>query len=99
MSTARCPIEGAKTMATQEFTFLLNRFVRFKVSDVSIPVPEEVVNELYGQDIVQGKVVEITEVAENADKARLKAFIVVQVEGMKSPLFLPAEKVIGIRIE
>ena len=54
-------IEDAKIVATEQFTFLLNRFVRFKVSDVTIPGPQEVVNELYGRDIVQGKVVDITE--------------------------------------
>jgi hypothetical protein len=65
--------------------------VRFKVSDVTIPVPQEVVNELYGCDIVQGKVVDITE-----SGAKEQAFIVVKVEAMKDFLILPAEKVIGI---
>ena len=83
--------EGVKIVATEQFTFLLNRFVRFKVSDVTIPGPQEVVNELYGGDIVQGKVVDITE-----SGAQEQAFIVVKVEGMNALLILPAEKVIGI---
>jgi hypothetical protein len=83
--------EDAKIVATEQFTFLLNRFVRFKVSDVTIPGPQEVVNELYGGDIVQGKVVDIT-----ASGAQEQAFIVVKVEGMTALLILPAEKVIGI---
>jgi hypothetical protein len=83
--------EGAKTVATEQFTFLLNRFVRFKVSDVTIPGPQEVVNELYGGDIVQGKVVDIT-----VGGAMEQAFIIVKVEGMNALLILPAEKVIGI---
>lgn len=83
--------EGAKIVAAEQFTFLLNRFVRFKVSDVTIPGPQEVVNELYGGDIVQGKVVDITE-----SGAQEQAFIVVKVEGMNALLILPAEKVIGI---
>ncbi|HEY7531176.1 MAG TPA: hypothetical protein VH681_00175 [Nitrospiraceae bacterium] len=78
-------------MATEQFIFLLNRFVRFKVSDVAIPSPQEVVNELYGGDIVQGKVVDLTE-----SGSQERAFIVVKVEGMKEFLILPAEKVIGI---
>lgn len=78
-------------MATEQFTFLLNRFVRFKVSDVTIPSPQEVVNELYGRDIVQGKVVDITE-----GRVQEQAFIIVKVEGMNALLILPAEKVIGI---
>ncbi len=83
--------EDAKIVATEQFTFLLNRFVRFKVSDVTIPGPQEVVNELYGGDIVQGKVVDITK-----SGALEQAFIVVKVEGMNALLILPAEKVIGI---
>jgi hypothetical protein len=78
-------------VATEQFIFLLNRFVRFKVSDVTVPGPQEVVNELYGGDIVQGKVVDLTE-----NGAQERAFIVVKVEGMKDVLILPAEKVIGI---
>jgi hypothetical protein len=81
-----------KTMATTQFTFLLNRFVRFKVSDVAIPGPQEVVNELYGHDIVQGKVIDITESGPSE-----QAFIIVQVEGMKPLVIVPAEKVIGIK--
>ena len=84
-------IEDAKIVATEQFTFLLNRFVRFKVSDVTIPGPQEVVNELYGGDIVQGKVVDITE-----SRAQEQTFIIVKVEGMNALLILPAEKVIGI---
>lgn len=83
--------EDAKILATEHFTFLLNRFVRFKVSDVTIPPPQEVVNELYGRDIVQGKVVDIT-----VSGAMEQAFIIVKVEGMNALLILPAEKVIGI---
>lgn len=78
-------------MATEQFTYLLNKFVRFKVSDVTIPAPQTVVTELYGGDIVQGKVVDITE-----SGGQEQAFIVVKVEAMKDFLILPAEKVIGI---
>lgn len=78
-------------MATEEFNFLVNRFVRFKVNDVTIPDPQAVVTELYGDDIVQGKVVDITKSGRDE-----KTFIVVKVEAMKDVLILPAEKVIGM---
>jgi hypothetical protein len=84
-------IEDEKTVATEEFRYLINRFVRFKVSDVTIPAPQAVVAELYGGDIVQGKVVDITE-----SGTREQAFVVVKVEAMKDFLILPAEKVIGM---
>jgi len=80
-----------KIVATEQFTFLKNRLVRFKVSDVTLPTPQEVVTELYGGDILQGKVVDITE-----SGTEEQAFIVVKVETMKEFLILPAEKVIGM---
>ena len=95
MFAAQCRNEDAKIVTTEQFTFLLNRFVRFKVSDVTIPAPQEVVNELYGGDIVQGKVVDITE-SGAPEQAFIQAFIIVKVEGMKPLLIIPAEKVIGI---
>jgi hypothetical protein len=88
---ARSLHEEADVVATEQFIFLLNRFVRFKVSDVAIPGPQEVINELYGGDIVQGKVVDLTE-----SGSQERAFVVVKVEGMREFLILPAEKVIGI---
>lgn len=78
-------------MATEEFSFLMNRFIRFKVSDVTIPAPPTVITELYGGDILQGKVVDITESGPQG-----KAFIVVKVEALEDFLILPAEKVIGM---
>jgi hypothetical protein len=84
-------IEAEKIVATEEFHFLMNRFVRFKVSDVTIPGPQVVVTELYGGDILQGKVVDITK-----GGTLEQAFIVVKVEAMKDFLILPAGKVIGM---
>jgi len=84
-------IGDEKIVATEEFHFLMNRFVRFKVSDVTIPGPQVVVTELYGGDILQGKVVDITK-----SGTQEQAFIVVKVEAMKDFLILPAEKVIGM---
>jgi hypothetical protein len=61
------------------------------VCDVYIPDPPEVLNELYGNDILQGKVVDLTDSGE-----REKAFVVAKVEGVKNLLIIPAEKIIGI---
>jgi hypothetical protein len=71
--------------------YLKNRLVHFRVCDVYIPDPPEVLNELYGNDILQGKVVDLTDSGE-----REKAFVVVKVEGVKNLLIIPAEKIIGI---
>jgi hypothetical protein len=78
-------------VTTEQFKFLMNQVVRFKLSDVTVPAPQTVVTELYGGNIVQGKVVDVTR--SGTDE---QAFIVVKVEAMKDFLILPAEKVIGM---
>lgn len=83
--------EDVKIVATEQFRFLMNQLVRFKVSDVTIPASQEVVNALYGGDIVLGRVVDVTE-----SGTEKQAFIVVKVEAMKDVLILPADKVIGM---
>jgi hypothetical protein len=65
--------------------------VRFRARDIYIPDPQEVLNELYGNNILQGKVVDLTD-----SGAQGKAFVVVEVEGMKNFLIVPIEKVLGV---
>jgi hypothetical protein len=70
---------------------LKHRLVRFRARDIYIPDPQEVLNELYGNNILQGKVVDLTD-----SGAQEKVFVVVEVEGMKSFLIVPIEKVLGV---
>jgi hypothetical protein len=84
-------LRDVKIVATEHLRFLMNQLVRFKVSDVAIPAPQEVVSALYGGDIVLGRVVDVTE-----SGTERQAFIVVKVEAMKDVLILPVEKVIGM---
>ena len=78
-------------MATEQFTFLLNRFVRFKVSDVTVPGPQEVVTDYMDATLYKGR----SSKSLRAGRKK-RAFIIVKVEGMNDFLILPAEKVIGI---
>jgi hypothetical protein len=70
---------------------LKDRLVRFRVCDVFIPDPQEVLRERYGNDILQGKVLDLTD-----SGAQKKVFVVVEVEGMKNSLIVPVEKVLGV---
>jgi hypothetical protein len=70
---------------------LKHRLVRFRARDIYISDPQEVLNELYGNNILQGKVVDLTD-----SGAQGKAFVVVEVEGMKNFLIVPIEKVLGV---
>jgi hypothetical protein len=68
---------------------LSNRLVRFKVSDVYIPEPKDVLNELYGNAVLQGEVMEFTD-----DGPQEKVYVVVKVKEVKNFLIVPMEKVI-----
>lgn len=70
---------------------LRNRWAHFKVQDVYLPEPQAVMTELYGNDILQGRVVDITD-----SGAQGRAFVVVEVEGIKHPVVVPMERVLGV---
>jgi hypothetical protein len=70
---------------------LRNRWVHFKVRDVYIPDPQQVLAELYGNDILQGKVLDLTQ-----NRASDQPFVVVKVDGLKEPLIIPLEQILGI---
>jgi hypothetical protein len=68
-----------------------NLFVRFKVCDVYIPEPQEVLNELYGNSLLQGEVIDLTD-----SGAQEKVYAVVKVDEVKNVLIVPMDKVIVV---
>ena len=54
-----------------------NRLVNFKIRDVYIPDPREILVELYANDILQGRVLDLTDTG-----SAKQAFVVVEVEGV-----------------
>jgi len=81
------------TSTTSEHTVpeLLNRLVNFKVRDVYIPDAREVLVELYGNDILQGRVLDLSD-----SGGAKQAFVVVEVEGVKSHVIVPMECILGV---
>ena len=69
---------------------LLNRHVQFKVSDIYLPDPLTVMSELYGESVLEGRVLDITE---NDGGAR---FAVVKVSGLQSPVVIAIEHITGV---
>lgn len=65
-----------------------NRRVNFRVSDIYIPDPEEIMKDLYENSVLEGKVIGLTDSGKQEN-----AFVVVQVEGVKHFLIVPLEKV------
>jgi hypothetical protein len=69
---------------------LRNRWVHFKVSDVHIPNAEQVLIELYGDHLLQGQVMDISE------DIKQGKFAVVKVEGISAPVIISLERILGV---
>jgi hypothetical protein len=69
---------------------LKNRWVSFRIRDVYIPDPVKILMDLHGGDILQGKVIDLSD---NGTEKEL--FIVVEVEGIEQPVIVPVGRVIG----
>jgi hypothetical protein len=70
---------------------LVNRLVNFRVHDVYMPDPRDILEELYGNDILQGKVVDLTD-----SGAAKQAFAVVEVEGVGRHVIVPMERILSV---
>jgi len=68
-----------------------NRLVNFKVRDVYIPDAREVLVELYGNDILQGRVLDLTD-----SGTAKQAYAVVEVEGVSHHVIVPMERILGV---
>ncbi len=68
---------------------LLNQQVRFKVADIHTPHPLVVLYELHGNDLLEGRVVDLS------DSGELKeAFAVVKVEQVRQFLIVPVARLV-----
>lgn len=68
---------------------LRNHQVRFKVADIHIPHPLVVLYELHGNDLLEGRVVDLSDCGE-----RKEAFAVVEVERAQQFLIVPVERLV-----
>jgi hypothetical protein len=70
---------------------LRNQWVRFRIRDVYIPDPENLLLELHGNDLLQGRVIDLSDSGLQAE-----AFAVVEVEGISQPVIVPVGRILGI---
>jgi hypothetical protein len=68
-----------------------NRLVNFKIRDVYIPDPREILVELYANDILQGRVLDLTDTG-----AIKQTFAVVEVEGIGRHVIVPIERILSV---
>jgi hypothetical protein len=67
-----------------------DQWVRFKVCDVYHPDPTQVLLDLHGNDLLTGKVVDVSD-----SGSRKEAFVIVKVEGIEAPIVVPVERLLG----
>jgi hypothetical protein len=68
---------------------LRNRKVSFRIRDVYVPEPAQILVELHGQDLLCGQVVELSDRGFDKD-----AFAVVEVRGLRTPVVVPVAKIL-----
>lgn len=66
-------------------------WVHFEVGDVYFPDPVELLRELHAKDLLQGRVVDVSD-----GTGSHGAFLVVQVDGLAQPVVVPANRVKGV---
>ena len=67
---------------------LIGQLVHFKVRDVFVPDPEKLLLELYGDQLLQGTVDDLSD-----SGMQTGAFAVVRVEGIEQPVIVPVERI------
>lgn len=68
---------------------LRNRWVHFKISDVHIPEPAQLLHDLYGNHLLQGRVREMSTAAG-------QRYAVVDVEGIPTPVIIAIDRILGV---
>jgi hypothetical protein len=68
---------------------LRGRIIQFRVRDIHLPEPVAVLEELHGGDILEGKVVDVSDSGREGD-----AFVVIEVDGLNQPCVLAVERIL-----
>lgn len=80
-----------ESMADRSLPDIRNRLVNFKVCDVYLPDPRDILTALHGNDILQGRVLDLSDSGD-----RQRAFAVVEVEGIDRHVFIAMERILGV---
>jgi len=65
--------------------------VHFKIRDVYIPDPAKVLFDVYGDDLLQGRVVDLSD-----SGGAQGTFVVVELDGIEDRLIIPLERILGV---
>jgi len=78
-------------MAETAVLNLINRRVRLRLRDVCIPDVDELLATLYGEQIVEGTIVDMSDSGDTR-----QAFAVVQLVGVEKPVVVPLQLILSI---
>jgi hypothetical protein len=67
---------------------LRNQFVRFKISDIYLPDPLVILNKLHGEDVLEGRVVDISD-----SGTRPEQYAVIDVPELDQMIIVPLKRV------
>jgi len=68
---------------------LKDHYVQFRLADIYLPDAVTVTYELHSNDLLRGKVVEMSDSGEHKD-----AFVVVEVEEVRHHLIVPIDRIV-----
>ena len=70
---------------------LQDRWVHFRIRDVYYPDPTQVLIDLHGNDVLLGKVIDLSD-----SGMQPEAFVVVEIEGIEPAVILPVERILKV---
>jgi len=70
---------------------LKNHTVDFRICDIFYPKWEQILFQLHGSDVLQGRVVDLSETGDVDG-----SFVEVEVEGLSVRLIIPLERILGV---
>ena len=70
---------------------IINCLVNFKLRDVYLPDPRDLSLELHANDILQGRVLDLTD-----SGSTQHAYAVVEIEGIAGHVIVPMERILGV---
>jgi hypothetical protein len=70
---------------------LRDRWVHFRICDVYHPDPAQVLVDLHGNDVLSGKVIDLSDSGKQEN-----AFVAVEVEGLRQAVIVPVERILEV---
>jgi hypothetical protein len=71
-----------------------NPWVQFRIDDAYVPEPAQILMELHGKDVLQGKIIDVSD-----SGSQDEAFAVVEVDGLSQPVVVAMKHLKGIPCE